>query len=80
MDVFNFRTEDGAEIRQWTSNGLENQLWKIEAIGDGYYRITSKYSGKAMDTEGQSQQDGARVYQWTWDGRNSQCWQLSPLS
>ena len=31
MDVFAYRTEDGAEIRQWTSNGAENQLWKIEA-------------------------------------------------
>jgi hypothetical protein len=40
---------NGAEIAQWTYNGDDERLhWKIEDAGDGFRKITNRYSGKAM--------------------------------
>lgn len=42
-----------------------------------YYKITNKYSGKALDIEGASVSDGAFVIQKTYAGTNSQKWKLT---
>src|SRR5688572_30637030 len=47
VDVFNFATNDGARIAQWTRHDGNNQQWQFVDSGGGYYRLRSRHSGKA---------------------------------
>ena len=39
MDVYNFATNDGARIAQWTRSDGNNQQWQFVDSGGGYYRL-----------------------------------------
>ena len=49
IDVFNFATNDGARITQWTRTNANNQQWQFVDSGGGFYRIRSRHSGKVLD-------------------------------
>ena len=46
LDVYNFATNDGARITQWTRSDGANQQWQFVDSGGGYYRLKSKLSGQ----------------------------------
>jgi endoglucanase len=70
---------NGTDLQQWTYAGTNNQKWLISATDGGYFKITNKQSGKAMDIWLGEQQDGARIVQWDyWAGIN-QNWAISPV-
>ncbi|WP_100449157.1 cellulase family glycosylhydrolase, partial [Glycomyces xiaoerkulensis] len=49
LDDYEWGTEDGAEVRQWTCNGSEVQQWELEDLGNGYHAIRNAYSGLCLD-------------------------------
>ena len=49
LDVYNFATNDGARITQWTRSNANNQQWQFVDSGGGYYRLKSRQSGKVLD-------------------------------
>jgi GH43 family beta-xylosidase len=65
LDLYNFATDDGAEIVQWARNDGAWQQWQFVDSGGGYYRLRSRHSGKVLDVEGASTADGANVVQWS---------------
>ena len=69
-------TANGVNIFQYGTNQNDNRLWKIESVGEGYYKLTNKYSGKVLDVSRVSQNNGASVHQWTYVGGANQQWQL----
>jgi hypothetical protein len=77
VDVYNFATNDGARITQWTRSSATNQQWQFVDSGGGYYRIKSKLSGKVLDVSGLSTADGGAVVQWTDLNGSNQQWRLA---
>jgi len=67
---------DRANIQLWQYYGFDNQLWKFEHIGDGYYKITNKYSKKVLDVLSYSKEDEANVIQYKWNDTDNQKWRL----
>lgn len=64
-DVDGGSTANSAKIIQWTSTDSRNQLWRDEAVGDGYYRFANAKSGKCLNVEGGGTANLTRVIQWT---------------
>jgi hypothetical protein len=67
---------DGGNVQQWSYVGANSQQWKIEAITDGFYGLTNRKSGKALEVNGNSTADEASVHQWGYGGGLNQQWQL----
>ncbi|WP_405085048.1 family 43 glycosylhydrolase [Microbispora sp. NBC_01389] len=65
LDVYNWATNDGAPLDQWSRNDGAWQQWQFVDSGGGYYRLKSRHSGKVVDISGRSTADGADVIQYT---------------
>jgi hypothetical protein len=72
MDVENAGCCNGYFIHQWTYQGQANQQWRVEDLGNGYYRLVARHSGRVADVRNASTADGARLHQWGWDGSTNQ--------
>jgi hypothetical protein len=79
LDVEGVSTANGAKIQQWDYLGGDNQKWRLESVGGGYYRIVAQHSGKVLDVAGISTANGARIQQWDWLGGDNQKWKLEAL-
>ncbi|KPC75009.1 alpha-L-arabinofuranosidase, partial [Streptomyces sp. NRRL WC-3753] len=63
-------------IVQWTDLNATNQQWRLADSSDGYVRLISRHSGKALEVQGASTADGANIVQYDdWGGTNQQ-WRL----
>ena len=69
----------GQQVIQYTFNGGEQQKWKIESVGTNIYKITSAFSGQALDVWGGSMDPGAMIIQWPYGGGSNQHWYLTSL-
>jgi hypothetical protein len=63
MDLFNWATNDGAQIVQFARNNLAVQQWRFVSVGSGYYQIRSVHSGKVLEFPNAT--DGANLVQMT---------------
>ena len=77
LDVRDVSTANGARLQQWTYGGGNNQKWRVEDMGSGYFRLTSISSGKVAEVAGSSTANGAAVQQWDWGGGDNQRWSLT---
>ncbi|TYB41673.1 RICIN domain-containing protein, partial [Microbispora tritici] len=64
LDVYNWATNDGAPLVQYSRNDGAWQQWQFVDSGGGYYRLKSRHSGKVVDISGRSTADGADVIQY----------------
>jgi hypothetical protein len=76
LDIYNWSTADNGAIVQWPDHGGNNQQFRLADSPDGYVRLISRHSNKAVQVQNSSTADGARVVQFTDNGSNSQQWQL----
>jgi len=58
--------------------GKDNQKWELEEVGDGYYKICAKHSGKCLSIGDGGTYNGANVVQKTYGGYTDQNWRLDP--
>ena len=65
-------TANQTSVIQDTYEGAENQKWKIEIAGDGYYYIKSKSTGLYLDVTGASDSEGTRVNLYEKNETNAQ--------
>ena len=79
LDVAGISTANGAHIQQWDYLGGDNQKWRLESVGGGYYKIVAQHSGKVLDVVGKSTANGARIQQYDYLGGDNQKWRLEPL-
>ncbi|MFD7654451.1 RICIN domain-containing protein [Actinosynnema sp. NPDC059797] len=77
LDVYNFATNDGARITQWTRADGTNQQWQFVDSGNGYYRVKSRLSGKVLDVHNYSTADGGAIVQWTDNNSANQQFRLA---
>lgn len=74
LDIVNGSTDENAELQLWTSNFTDAQKFIIKYIGDGYYKIISKVSGKALTVESTNPSIGSRIVQKTDENLDTQKW------
>jgi Ricin-type beta-trefoil lectin domain-like len=80
MDVFGGSTANGATLIQWPYHGGQNQMFRPDPVGGGYFRLVALNSGKVADVAGGSTANGAPIIQWDWHGGNNQLFRIETLS
>ena len=77
LNVFNRSTESGTKIIQFSAGNEDNEKWIIEAMGDGFWRITPKMSqDMGLNVEADSKEIGANIVQWPFDGKDNNKWKF----
>ena len=79
LDVEAASGENGAPLLQWGYHGGSHQLFWLEPLDDGSYRLVAQHSGRVLDVEGGSMENGARILQWDWHGGANQRFYLQAL-
>lgn len=64
-------TSNSNAIIQYEYHGNINQKWYIVPTNNGYFRIMSALSGKALCVKDASTQDNATIIQWTYEGTDT---------
>jgi glucosylceramidase len=70
-------TGNGTQIQLWAYVGGSNQQWQPVALGNGYYELVARNSGKCLDVTGGSSGDGVRLQQWSCYGGPNQTFRLT---
>ncbi|MFF1907575.1 RICIN domain-containing protein [Kitasatospora sp. NPDC058218] len=70
LEVADWRTDDGAPVRQWTCTGGDNQKW----VWTDTDQLVNVHSGKCLEIPGYSTAPGTRAGQWTCNGGLNQAW------
>ena len=77
LNVFGKSTKEGANIIQFNSDE-DNEKWVLEAIGDGFWRITPKMSPQmGLNVQGNSKESEANIIQFPFDGNDNNKWRIS---
>ncbi len=76
IEVKNYNRENNAEICQWDFHGGDNQLWKMEDAGNGFFYIKSVLTGKNLEVYGFSTENGGRLTQWDNTSAKNQQWEM----
>ncbi|QIB47538.1 RICIN domain-containing protein [Streptomyces aureoverticillatus] len=70
---------DDARARQWERRDADNQRFALEAVEDGFYRITARHSGKVLEVTDAGTDNGTAVRQGEWSGGKHQQWRPEPV-
>ena len=81
-------TNNSSQPHQWEKLAqnhqyIDNQLWKLNDAGSGYFYLINKKSNKILEVGGAKMEDGAAIVQWDitdWNGGNHQKWMLEAES
>ncbi|MBR0575076.1 Ig-like domain-containing protein [Proteiniclasticum sp. BAD-10] len=77
MDVYDGGTKEGTNIIQYSYHGMENQQWRFDSLGNGYYKITSVLNPEySIDVFGGGDTMGNRVIQYHYHGGTNQQWKI----
>lgn len=76
VDVNGASSASGANIQLWERNYSSAQKFKVEYLGNGYYKILNVGSGKAIDVSGGNGTNGTNIQQYTWNNSNAQKWRI----
>lgn len=76
MEVYDSRTNNGATVDQWSSNGTNTQKWCLYQIPDSapVFEIVNDNSGKCLDVTNDTPANGTKVQQWSCLGNENQEW------
>ncbi|MGM9550758.1 MAG: RICIN domain-containing protein [Clostridia bacterium] len=72
LAVEHANTADGAKVVVAGDAKNTNQIWAFTQVGDGYYKIVNRNSGKSMDISAFSTLPGVEVTQYTSNGGDNQ--------
>ncbi len=75
LDVSGASKKNGGKVIVWTSHGGANQVWSIQWMHDGGFRLRARHSGLVLDVSEYSATSGA-IHQWKWHGGQNQRWSL----
>jgi hypothetical protein len=70
------RIDRGANIQVWDVFANDCQLWRIESLGAGEYRIMSRSSNNVLDIADGDPTPGADIRSWNWNGTDAQIWKF----
>jgi hypothetical protein len=78
LEVSDWSTADGADVRTWSCHGGANQRWRFEPLADGTTRIVNQGSNKLLDVHACGTADGTDIRQYTWWDNACQRWSVLP--
>ncbi len=90
--IYSYNSENGLEVASsGGSNGDNVAIWKVnlsanhhrwyfEDVGNGYFKLQNKNSGKFLDVSGISTAQGANVHQWQSTNGDNQRFKLISCS
>ena len=77
FDITDSSQENGAQIQVWSYVGALQQKFSIEYLGDGYYKIISKLSNKALTMNSKNGNVvGSNVIQQDYENLDTQKWMI----
>lgn len=76
LDVAGGSQANLANVQIYTDNGSNAQKWDIASLGNGYYKLTAKCSGRVLDAYYNNISSGQNIIQYPWDGGNYQQWKF----
>lgn len=76
LDVNNYATFNGGNVEIYPYHDTNNEKWIISSVGNGYYRIKDKNSGKSLDVNGGSSESQTNVQIWEDNNGNAQKWKF----
>lgn len=76
LDVASGSSENKANIQIYQDNGTIAQQFEFASVGDGYYSITAKVSGKCLDVQEGKNTSGTNVWQYIPNSTDAQMWRL----
>jgi len=79
LDVWLGGQDNGTGVVTWSFVNGNNQKWRIQAVGDGYYTICASHSGKCLIVDGASTADGGQLSQWSDIGADQQHFAIEPV-
>ena len=79
LDIAGISTANGADATQWEYWGGQNQIFRIEWVEAGHYRLIAQHSNRVLDVEGVATGNGAQLHQWDWWGGDNQKFRLDPV-
>jgi hypothetical protein len=80
LDVKEGKTNDRAVTIIYRKNGGDNQKWRIESSGNGYFTLIPKHApGKVLELYADNSADGTQPSLYTGNGSVAQHWILRPV-
>lgn len=77
LDVNGNSTADGANVQIYrSSKNNMAQIFCVESVSNGYYRIVNNFSGKVLDVEGGVKKSGVNVQMYEYNGTDAQLWKF----
>lgn len=77
LDVSGASTDDCANAQIFSANGTMAQEWRLVNLGNGYYAIQSRVSGKCLDVAGGETASGTNIWQYSWNQTEAQQWSIT---
>ena len=74
LDVEAASSDLCANIQLYNNVLDDSQVFVVNYLGDGYYKITNKHSGKSLDVANGGMKSGTNVWQCDYTGDNAQKW------
>lgn len=78
IDIPNGSKDENVQIQLWTSNFTDSQKFTLKYDGEGYYKIISKVSNKALTVENTSPNAGSNIKQEIDKDLDTQKWIIKP--
>lgn len=78
VDVTAGAMTNGTNIQLYSFNNSNAQKYEITYLNNGYYKIVSTRSGKALDVTAGSASSGTNVQQYSRNGTAAQQWKIFP--
>jgi hypothetical protein len=78
-DVLNWSYNNGNSIIQYGNGGGANEHWYFQYVGNGYFKIRSRWSNKVLGVSGASGNNGAQILQWDDNGTLDHEWRFIPV-
>jgi hypothetical protein len=71
---------DGTKARQWSArSGVQNQDWRLDDMGGGWWRLTNVGSGKVLDVPGGSTANSVAIGQFADKSGTNQRWSFTDV-
>ena len=79
LDISGGFYDNGINLQVWQNDGVSQQRFNIEYIGDGYYKIKAKHSNKALTVQNENPIPGSKITQEEDKGLETQKWILKKI-
>ena len=76
LDLMSCGIERGTDVGVFDASDNNCQLWRIESVGGGWYRLIARASNNVLDIADASATPGANVRSWSWNATDAQLWKF----